>query len=113
MSFPVPNMIALAMLNGTLLRLHSDDLVGYNNLEALSLRQNLIEEIPIGFYEHVPNLVNTNMLDNRVSRVGPNILAPLVNLISANFLGNSCVNMQANITTLPLLQNILNTNCTS
>lgn len=111
-TFSVPNMIALAMLNCSLVRLYSDDLVGYGNLEALSLRQNYIEEIPQGFYEYVPNLVNTNMLENGIARVAPNILAPLHRLTSANFVGNRCVDFAANISTLSVLQNILNTNCT-
>lgn len=99
------------MLNCTLIRLYSDDLAGYGNLVALSLRQNYIEEIPQNFYEHVPNLLNTNMLENRIARVAPNILAPLHRLTSANFVDNRCVDFAANISTLSVLQNILNTNC--
>lgn len=110
-TFSVPSMLSLAMLNCTLIRLYSDDLVGYGNLQALSLRQNYIEEIPQGFYEHVPNLVNTNMLENHIARVAPNILAPLHRLTSANFVSNRCVDFAADISTLSILQNILNTNC--
>lgn len=109
--FSVPNMLSLAVLNCSLIQLFQDDLAGYGNIQALSLRQNYIERIPLGFYEHVPNLLSTNMLENRISQVGPNILAPLTRLTSANFLNNICVSMHADITNLHELQNILNTNC--
>lgn len=113
MRFSVPNMLALAMLNSTLGRLYNDDLVGYHNLQAFSLRESHVEEIPIGFFEHTPNLLNMNWIDNRVRLVGHNLLAPLTSLTGANFQRNYCVDFQANIDTLPQLQNILNTNCTN
>ncbi|XP_037037358.1 uncharacterized protein LOC119075070 [Bradysia coprophila] len=106
------NMRALALLNCSLTNLGSDDMVGYHSLQALSLRENYIERIEPGFYQHVPNLLETNMFQNRLREVGHNILAPLVLLTGANFVDNYCINMSASDSnTLLALQNALNANC--
>jgi len=107
-----PNMISMAVLNCSLVQLFHDDLVGYGNIQAFSLRENYIERIPQGFFEPVPNLINMNMIQNRITHVAPNILAPLTRLQGSNYLNNMCVNMQATVETLHELQHILNTNCT-
>lgn len=111
--FLVPNMRALAILNCSLTVLEPNDLMGYHNLQALSLRENYIERIPHGFYEHVPYLLETNMFHNRIREVGHNILSPLVRLTGASFLSNYCIDMRADIDTLTALQNVLNANCTN
>lgn len=100
------NLIAIYLGSCSISYLDSFDLYFYENLQWLSLSNNLIEHIPEGFFSHTPHIKAIYFYGNRLKSVGESLLQPLKQLKFANFIDNSCINQFAS--TAAQIQGLIN-----
>lgn len=83
----------LLLCNCKLTTITREDLRGFEGLEQLSLRDNYIEKLSKGLFDHTPNLEAISFENNKLKEIDAEILDPLINLKYCNLMGNESINV--------------------
>lgn len=91
------NLKVFAIRKSFLSELHADDLVGLSNLQVLDFADNLISTVPLGFFDHTPNLEQISFYNNKIKKFIPRVVP--------NFPGLKLFHMGSNMCWTPNAEN--------
>jgi hypothetical protein len=108
-----PNLRGIRVFLCGLKAISASDLAPFPLLDELNFPTNDIEVIPADLFAANPNLRYIHFGQNRVKKVGNNLLVNLIpNLIMGEFASNVCINyVGVGESGLNELQSLLNSNC--
>lgn len=108
-----PNVETFAIFHSTLKEVQKKDLAQFSKLKFVSFPGNDLKFLPGDLFEENPEISKVIFDDNKITKVGTNLLKPLSKLNQASFLANSCIDKIAdNQTELLELAAALKSSCT-
>lgn len=108
-----PNLKFIFIYDCNMTTMSKDDLKGFNKLEKLMINHNKIKFLPGNLFDYTPDILEISFVDNKITKVGPEIFDNLKNLEEADFGRNSRINYryQKGRTSLEKLKRIIRSNC--
>lgn len=83
------NLKVFAIRKSFLSELHADDLAGLSKLQVLDFADNFISTVPLGFFDHTPNLEQISFYNNKIKKFIPRVVP--------NFPGLKLFHMGSNV----------------